>query len=137
MTPTGVRSATLAAALSITLLAALAAPAAVHAQQGAYRFAISQSGDSTFSFPLSGMEWVKKGMQGITVDPARHDALIARFVVTRVARDSAVALVTGQTTRVTTDLVALIERPGKPWYLRATFWLGGVLGAIVGVVASR
>jgi len=131
-----VRPTALAVTFAIVVLAAPAAPAA-RAQQGAYRFAISSSGDSTFTFPLSRNEWVKKGMQGIAVDPARHDALIARFVVTRVAHDSAVALITGQTTRVTTDLVALLERPGKPWYLRPTFWLGGVLGAIVGVVASR
>lgn len=117
----------------------LAAPGAraIVAQQGAYRFAIASAGDSTFTFALMRNDWVKKGMHGITVDPARHDALIARFVVTRVTRDSAVALVTGQTTRVTTDLVALLERPNKPWYLRPTFWIGGVLGAIIGVVASR
>lgn len=125
-----------AATLSIVILSALAAPAS-SAQQGAYRFGITSSGDSTFAFPLARNDWVKKGMRGIAVDPARHDALIARFVVTRVASDSAVALVTGQTTRVTTDLVALLERPAKPWYLRPTFWLGGVFGAIVGIVASR
>ncbi|HEU6451089.1 MAG TPA: hypothetical protein VFT57_06685 [Gemmatimonadaceae bacterium] len=122
--------------LSIFLLAAPGA-GALRAQQGAYRFNIASAGDSTFSFPLSRDSWVKKGMHGIAVDPARHDVLIARFIVTRVTRDSAVALVTGQTTRVTTDFVALLERPVKPWYLRPTFWLGGVLGAIVGVVASR
>lgn len=122
--------------LSIVLLAAPGARA-LGAQQGAYRFNIASAGDSTFSFPLMRNDWVKKGMHGITVDPARHDALIARFVVTRVKGDSAVALVTGQTTRVTTDLVALLERPEKPWYLRPTFWFGGVLGAIIGVVASR
>ena len=125
-----------AATLSIVILAAVAAPA-LRAQQGAYRFAISSAGDSTFSFPVSRNDWVKKGMHGIAVDPARHDALIARFVVTHVARDSAVALVTGQTTRMSTDFVALIERPEKSWYLRPAFWLGGVLGAIIGVVASR
>jgi hypothetical protein len=122
--------------LSIVLLAA-PGTRALRAQQGAYRFNIANAGDSTFSFPLSRNDWVKKGMHGITVDPARDDALIARFVVTRVTRDSAVALVTGQTTRMTTDFVALRERPVKPWYLRPTFWLGGVLGAIIGVVASR
>lgn len=121
---------------SIILIAAPGARA-TYAQQGAYRFEIAVAGDSTFVFPLSRNDWVKKGMHGIAVDPARHDVLIAQFIVTRVARDSAVALVTGQTTRITTDLVALIEHPEKPWYLRPTFWLGGVLGAIIGVVASR
>lgn len=125
-----------AATVFIVILTASAAPE-LGAQQGAYRFGISNAGDSTFSFPISRNDWVKKGMRGIAVDPARHDALIARFVVTRVARDSAVALVTGQTTRMTTDFVALIERPTKAWFLRPTFWLGSVLGAIIGVVASR
>jgi hypothetical protein len=131
-----VRHIAITLSLSIVLLGAQGA-LALRAQQGAYRFNIASAGDSTFSFPLSRNDWVKKGMHGITVDPARHDALIARFVVTRVGGDSAVALVTGQTTRVTTDLVALLERPQKPWYLRPTFWLGGVLGAIIGVVSSR
>ncbi len=134
--PADVRHIAITLALSIILLAA-PDTRALRAQQGAYRFNIASAGDSTFSFPLSRNDWVKRGMHGITVDPARHDALIARFVVTRVKGDSAVALVTGQTTRVTTDLVALLERPVKPWYLRSTFWLGGVLGAIIGVVASR
>lgn len=120
----------------IIVLSALAAPA-LHAQQGAYRFAISHAGDSTFTFPVSRNDWVKRGMRGIAVDPARHDALIARFVVMHVERDSAVALVTGQTTRMTTDFVALLERPEKAWYLRPTLWFGGVVGAIIGIVASR
>jgi hypothetical protein len=131
-----VRHTAFAATISIVVLSASAAPA-IRAQQGAYRFGITSSGDSTFAFPIVRDDWVKKGMRGIAVDPARHDALIARFVVTRVAHDSAVALVTGQTTRVTTDFVALLERPSKPWYLRPAFWLGGVFGAIIGVVASR
>jgi hypothetical protein len=131
-----VRHIAIALTLSLVLLSPPGARA-LGAQQGAYRFNIASAGDSTFSFPLLRNDWVKKGMHGITVDPARHDALIARFVVTRVKGDSAVALVTGQTTRVTTDLVALLERPQKPWYLRPTFWFGGVLGAIIGVVASR
>lgn len=110
---------------------------AVRAQESAYRFNIARAGDSTFTFAVARNDWVRKGMRGIAVDPTRQDALVARFRVTRVDRDSAVALITGQTTRVTNDLVALLERPSKPWYLRATFWIGGVLGAIVGVVASR
>jgi hypothetical protein len=131
-----VRHFAFAVTLSIVTLSAFAAPE-LGAQQGAYRFGISSAGDSTFTFSVSRNDWVKQGMRGIAVDPARHDALIARFVVTRVASDSAVALVTGQTTRMTTDFVALLERPEKAWYLRPAFWFGGVLGAIIGVVASR
>lgn len=126
----------LAFAVTLLIAAASHAPAA-RAQESAYRFNIARTGDSTFAIPLAQNGWVKKGMRGIAVDPARRDALVARFRVTRVGRDSAVALITGQTTRVTTDHVALLERPSKPWYLRTTFWVGGVLGAIVGVVASK
>ncbi|HEY9449084.1 MAG TPA: hypothetical protein VIQ60_04995 [Gemmatimonadaceae bacterium] len=123
-------------AVILLLVSAVHAPA-VSAQESAYRFTIARAGDSTFTFPVARNDWVKKGMRGIAVDPARRDALVARFRITRVDHDSAVALITGQTTRVSTDLVALLERPTKPWYLRSTFWLGGVLGAIIGVVASR
>ena len=123
-------------AVILSVVSASLAPVA-RAQEGAYRFSIARAGDSTFTFPVARNDWVKKGMRGIAVDPTRRDALVARFRVTRVDRDSAVALITGQTTRVTSDFVALLERPSRPWYLRASFWIGGVLGAIVGVVASR
>ena len=123
-------------AVILLLVSAVHAPA-VSAQESAYRFTIARAGDSTFTFPVARNDWVKKGMRGIAVDPARRDALVARFRITLVDHDSAVAFITGQTTRVSTDLVALLERPTKPWYLRSTFWLGGVLGAIIGVVASR
>ncbi len=136
MTSTGVRQLALTLALPVAMLAA-GGTRAIHGQQGAYRFAIANAGDSTFTFSTARDDWVKRGMEGIVVDPARHDVLIARYVITRVAGDSAVALITGQTTRLTPELVALLERPSRPWYLRATFWLGGVVGAIVGVVASR
>ena len=125
-------------ALAVVLIVVSASDAsAVGAQESAYRFSIARAGDSTFTFPVARNDWVKKGMRGIAVDPTRRDALVARFRVMHVDRDSAVALITGQTTRVTTDFVALLERPSKPWYRQATFWIGGVLGAIVGVVASR
>lgn len=125
-------------AYAIVLLVVIAGHAtAVRAQESAYRFNIARAGDSTFTFPLAHNDWVKKGMRGIAVDPTQRDALVARFRVLQVAADSAVALVTGQTTRVTPDLVALLERPSRPWFLRPTFWIGGILGAIVGVVASR
>ena len=126
----------LASAVVLLVVSSSHAPA-VGAQESAYRFSIARAGDSTFTFPVAHNDWVKKGMRGIAVDPTRRDALVARFRVMRVDHDSALALVTGQTTRLTTDFVALLERPSKPWYLRPTFWIGGIVGAIVGVVASR
>lgn len=121
----------------VILLSSVTLAGSVAAQESAYRFRIARSGDSTFTLSVARDDWVHPGMTGIAVDPAHRDALVARFRIMRVERDSAVALITGQTTRVTTDHVALLERPRTPWYRQATFWLGGVLGALVGVVVSR
>ena len=114
-----------------------AAPGAAVAQSGAYRFEITHATDSTITFSIEHETWVRNGSRGLAVDPAEHDAMVARFRVVRVDSGDATALITGQTTRVTTDHVALITRPPVPWYRKATFWIGAALGAMVGVVASR
>jgi len=82
------------------------------AQRGAYRFEIETATDSTITIPTDSAKWVKRGARGIAVDPTDHDAMVARFQVVRVDSGKATAIITGQTTRVTTDHVALIERPG-------------------------
>ena len=125
-------------ALSIALLAAalgIARPA--QAQRGAYRFEIVTATDSTITIPTDSAGWVKRGTRGIAVDPRDHDSMVARFQVVRVASGQAPALITGQTTRVTTDHVALIERPVVPWYKQGVFWIGAALGGLIGVVATR
>jgi hypothetical protein len=117
-------------------LAALSA-AAAPAQQGSYRFDITAVGDSTISFRVADAPWVSAGMKGIAVDPARHDALVARIQVLRITGTLATAVVTGQTSRVTTDYVALLEPPKKKWYQNSGIWIGGAIGIALGVIIAR
>lgn len=115
-----------------------ALPGSSRAQESAYRFSITWAGDSTFSFPVERHSWVRNGLTGIAVDPFRRDALVARFRVIAVADGRATALITGQTTNVVVDNVALLDRPPAPWYRQRPFWLGTVLGVVVGAfVAGR
>jgi hypothetical protein len=114
-----------------------AIPRASPAQQGAYRFEISAVGDSTISFRVGDVPWVKAGMTGIAVDPSHHDALIARMSVLRVSGSLATAVVTGQTARITTDFVALLEPPSKKWYQQPMVWVGTGVGLILGIVIAH
>lgn len=126
----------LSAALGLAFLLAGAAPEA-RAQASATRFEIVAVGDTTFTFRVGEpQDWVRRGMSGIAVDPRRRDVLIARFRVTSVRGDSATALITGQTTVVETEHVALLTRPETPWYRRRSFWIGLVAGGAIGVLAS-
>ncbi len=128
----------LAVAVGAALSFAIAAPAApAAAQQGAYRFEITAVGDSTVSFRVGDALWVKAGMRGIAVDPARHDALIARVAVLRVSGALATALVTGQTAQLTADYVVLLEPPKKHWYQQPAIWISAAVGIAVGVLVAR
>lgn len=99
------------------------------------RFFVTTVGDSTFTFSVPSDPWVKAGIEGITVDPARHDSLVARFRVLRVEWGQATAIITGQTTQVTTSHVALLQLPSTPWYKRKSFWVGLLLGGGAGAAA--
>lgn len=127
------RLVTFAALLALPMLAA--APAA-QAQASATRFEITEVGDTTFVVRLGEHDWVRTGLRGIVVDPRRRDVLIARFRVTATSEGEAVALITGQTTVVQTEHVALLTRPETPWYRQRTFWAGLFLGGAIGVFAS-
>jgi hypothetical protein len=118
--------------------AVVSAPAA--AQQRMVRFQISAVGDSTLSFRIGEMQWVRPGQVGTAIDPARRDALVARFRIVTVQEGAATALVTGQTTAVSTDHVATLEEPKRPWFRNKGFWSGLFLGAamaITGTAISR
>jgi hypothetical protein len=126
--------------LILAMLAlALVAPGAMRplrAQESAVRFEIAEAGDSTFTFQVGRHPWVRKGLHGIAVDPRRRDVLVARFRILDVSSGVATALITGQTTNVTSDLVALLDEPRKRWYQQSAFWTGTVLGAVIGGVVG-
>lgn len=107
------------------------------AQQGAYRFEITAVGDSTISFRVQDAGWMKPGRKGIAVDPTRRDELIARFTVLRVEGQLATAVVTGQTAKITTSFVALVEPPGRHWYEQPAVWIAAGAGIVAGVLIAR
>jgi hypothetical protein len=92
--------------------------------------------DSTFTIAVRGLDWVREGQRGIVVNPCRRDALVARFTVLRRGAAEATAVVTGQTTRVATDQVALLEAPlpvaGRRAAWRRGWWTGLLVGGAVG-----
>ena len=107
------------------------------AQFRGIRFEITQVGDTTFRFPRGNAGWIKPEMTGIAVDPRRRDLLVAEFRVVRVDSGLVTALITGQTTRVATEHIAVMPEPPKPWYKGITFWGGTVFGFVIGALISR
>jgi len=110
---------------------------ALPAQAAYVRFDVIAVGDTTFTFAAPDARWVKRGQAGLVVDPSHGDELIAKFRVARLRHGSAMAVVTGQTARVTTSYVALLVRPRPHFYTRAWFWLGVVIGGTLGYIAHR
>jgi hypothetical protein len=96
---------------------------------GDRRFVITAVDDSTVSMLAPNDGWLRRGTYGIAVDPRHRDALVARLYVQARTADTVVALVTGQTTRLSTDYVAIFRRPETPVLRRSTFW-GGVLAGV-------
>ncbi|MCC6319390.1 MAG: hypothetical protein IT361_17090 [Gemmatimonadaceae bacterium] len=127
----GLRAACLASALVATAPACLTS-AALGAQQRIVRFEITSVSDTSLTFRTGSETWVKRDLTGSAVDPRRRDQLVARFRVVVVADGRATALVTGQTTAVSTDHVAILEAPRRPWYRATPFWAGLLLGGAIG-----
>jgi hypothetical protein len=113
-----------------------AARATLGAQQTATRFEIIAVSDTTLSFRTGLATWVGRGQTGSAVDPRRRDQLVARFRVIAVRDGVATALVTGQTTAVSTDHVATLHRPSRPWFRAGTFWAGLLVGGALGAAAT-
>ena len=107
------------------------------AQFRGIRFEITQVGDTTFRFPRGNAGWIRPEMTGIAVDPRRRDILVAEFRVVRVDSGLVTALITGQTTRVATEHIAVMPEPPTPWYKGITFWGGTVFGFVIGALISR
>jgi hypothetical protein len=79
---------------------------------------------------------VRPTSKGIVVDPRRRDALVAEFLVLRVDTGLVTAVITGQTTRVATEHIAVLSEPAKPWWRSITFWGGTVFGIVIGALIS-
>ena len=120
--------------LSTALVAGTAG--SLGAQETSARFEIASAGDSTFTLVVGRHPWVRPGLYGIVVDPRQRDILIARFQIIAADSANAMALITGMTTRVTTDHVALLDKPPPPvppWHKRRSFWLGVLFGVAAGL----
>jgi hypothetical protein len=121
--------------VALALVAGLFAAAPAGAQQVAARFEITAVGDSTFTFAQGSQSWVGRRTRGVVVDPARRDALVARFRIMDVSNGIVTALVTGQTTSVTTQHFVVLTPPPPPRvYARRSFWGGAAVGAAVGAL---
>lgn len=121
--------------LASLLVATLALGALVpraQAQERAVRFEIIETQDTTFSFSIGRYGWVAPGQKGIVVDPRRRDVLVARFEVLSVQDGLATALVTGQTTTLSTSHAALLDEPRRAFWRRGAFWGGLLLGIGLG-----
>ena len=122
----------------LVLFGVLTPSARLHAQDRDVRFAITTVGDTTVAFQAGKMTWVVRAKRAIVVDPRRGDALIARLKVLSVSSTGeAVALVTGQTGRITTDHVVLGTEPPVRWYRSAMLWAGAAFGLALGFGIGR
>ncbi|MBA3558537.1 MAG: hypothetical protein H0W30_08065, partial [Gemmatimonadaceae bacterium] len=90
----------------VPLLVVMMTVASEAQQPPAARFQVAGVGDSTFTFLLGKMRWVREGQRGLAVDPRRNDGLVARFRVLRVTEGEATALVTGKTMELSREHVA-------------------------------
>ena len=104
--------------------------------EGDRRFIVIAVDDSTVTVLAPGERWLRRGAAGIAVDPRRRDALVARLSVQSRVADTAVALVTGQTTRLNTDHVAIFRRPETPVLREGSFWGGLAAGVAIGLGAA-
>jgi hypothetical protein len=104
-------------------------------REGDRRFLITDVGDSTVTMLAPGDRWLRAGTYGIVVDPRRRDALVGRLYVQSREADTVVALVTGQTTRMTADYAAIFRSPVTPLLRQRSFWGGVATGVAVGATA--
>ena len=110
--------------------------ASVGAQPRTARCESTSVSDTTLTFRTGPVAWVARGLAGSARDPRKRDQLVARFRVVAVRDGLATARVTGQTTAVSTDHVAILEEPRRPWFKTRTFWSGLVLGGALGATAA-
>jgi len=103
------------------------------AQDRDVRFEITAVGDTTVNFRVGKMTWVVRSPRAMVVDPRRRDERVASLKVLSVSSTGeAMAIVTGQRGRITTDHVVLIEEPPSRWYRNTGLWFGAALGLAAG-----
>jgi hypothetical protein len=120
----------------VLLIAGALVALPAQAQSRAVRFEITAIGDSTIEFRTGGHKWVRPGQLGVAVDPRRRDVLIARLRVELVREGSALAVITGQTTAITPDHVAVLDEPRRSAYATPAFWIGIVVGGALGLIGG-
>jgi hypothetical protein len=125
------------ALIALGMLVAFAAPAALRAQSSGVRFEITNVGDSTITFATGRADWVKKGLNGLAIDPRQRDVLVARFEVLEVREGAALAVITGATRPLSTDDVAVLDEPAPSLVRQRRFWAGVLAGALAGVGLGR
>ena len=104
--------------------------------RNASRFEIDAVDDSTARFKPREALWVQRGMTAYVVDPMNRDVMVARLRIVSVWNETAVGVVTSQTTRVTTQHVVLLTEPKAPWWKSQRFWWGTVMGVFLGAAAA-
>ena len=124
-------------AVALTLL--LAVPVrTVAAQQRDFRFEIMSVGDTTVTFRAGRLTWVVRSPSTIVVDPKRRDALVARLRVLSVSSTGeAIAVVTGQTGRITTEHFVIAVEPRSRWYRSPLLWIGTAFGLATGFALGK
>ena len=120
---------------SMLVFALVAAAPMAGAQSFEARFSITTVGDSTISF-ASNAPWVKRGLQGIIVDPIRSDALMGRFEILTARSGFVTALIRAEAGEIRPGFVAVLQPPKTPFYRNRTFWGGALLGLVVGGIAG-
>jgi hypothetical protein len=120
--------------VTLALMATLNAP--LRAQVTGTRFDITDVTDTTISFRKGTAAWIRPGLVGIVVDPRQRDALVARIRIIGVAHDTVAALITGQTTRLGTQHVAILDEPRARFPRTLVFWSGIVIGFVVGAITG-
>ena len=98
----------------------------------AARFEVDAVDDSTATFRVFESRWLRAGLSAYAVDPINRDALVARLTIVRRDSTTATALVTSQVARVTTNHFLLVSPPPTPWWRTKLFWIGTLVGSVVG-----
>jgi hypothetical protein len=117
--------------IALAVACAVVGATGVRAQSTApaARLPVIAATDTTVSFRVLNFAWIRSGTHGTILNPTKRDTLVGIFVVARVDTGVALGTITGLQAGVDTLDVAVIPYPRVPWYKRATFWVGALVGA--------